>query len=120
MTPAQHTATQARLTKPYEYYRVYKEGRLLKSPHIWVYLLRHATDQARLGVSVSKRVQKKATDRNRLKRIIKGWFLLNKGIISGGYDMVVVAKKPVKTDKTGAKDLCSQMRRLLEQLADPS
>jgi ribonuclease P protein component len=63
----------------------------------------------RLGVTVSKRVGN-AVNRNRIKRRIREWFRLRKGMISGNWDISIIAKK------SAAGMTFDQVSRSLENL----
>lgn len=47
---------------------------------------------SRLGITVSRRVGN-AVERNRLKRIIREWFRLNKRAVTASLDINIIAKK---------------------------
>lgn len=57
-------------------------------------------EKSRVGITVSKRVGN-AVARNRLKRIIREIFRVNRGLIHGHWDLNVIVKK-------GAADLSHQ------------
>lgn len=70
--------------------RLYKEGTSLKAfPLRMMYLqTAHTSDfPAQVGVSVPKRNFKKAPDRNRLKRLMRETYRLQKGIIYDQLDI---------------------------------
>lgn len=65
----------ARLTKPIEFKAVFRKP-LVSSDHCFKILARLAGDvtSARLGLAVSKKVDKRAVARNRIKRIVRESF----------------------------------------------
>ena len=52
------------------------------------------TDTTRLGITVSKRVGN-AVERNRIKRIVRDYYRLNRDLISGNRDINIIARKYV-------------------------
>jgi ribonuclease P protein component len=66
--------------------------------------------EARLGIVVAKKNQKKAVHRNRIKRIVRECFRLRQSQISG-FDLVVVAKKwrAKASSEDLRRELCEQM-----------
>ena len=63
-----------------------------------VYVAKRETGDARLGITVSRRVSTKAVRRNRLKRRVRESFRSHKQPLAG-LDLVVIARQ--KANKTG-------------------
>lgn len=63
----------------------------MHTPHFACHVAPNGADGARLGLSVSRRVSKKAVQRNRIKRVIRESFRRHRPQL-GGVDYVVVAK----------------------------
>ena len=85
----------ARLTTPEEFQQVFKKSKKIHLKEFTAYCHRTTITQARLGLAVSKKVDKRAVTRNRIKRIIRESYRLHKTQLSG-WDIVVVAKPPIK------------------------
>lgn len=117
-TPA--SASPGRLTKGYQYRRVYKEGRLVRGEILWVYLFPASGNRIRLGVSISRRVIKKATARNGLNRTIREWVRQNRKSTEGGYEAVVVVKKDIPLTKANLRLIKGELSRLLEKISPPA
>ncbi|MBN8553849.1 MAG: ribonuclease P protein component [Deltaproteobacteria bacterium] len=66
--------------------RAGRRGTILRSEPYLIYRAPHL-DEARLGLSIARRVIKNATDRNRIKRCIKEFFRAHKEVIEG--DIIV-------------------------------
>jgi len=81
-----------RLRKRSEFLRVQSEGRKLGTPHFLVFVLRGSSPGPRLGITVSKKVGS-ATQRNRIKRLVREVFRRNKAIFPPQRDVVLVAKR---------------------------
>lgn len=81
---------------------VYKQGRRVRGESIGLaYLLTEKnSEQSKVGIIVSKKVSKKATDRNKLKRQIRA--VLIKDVLKtlpAGYKVVLTAFPAPKTKK---------------------
>jgi ribonuclease P protein component len=65
-------------------------GRRCYTEHFLVILKRNERDIARVGITTSKKVGN-SVRRNRIKRLIREFFRLNKEQMPRGYDILVVA-----------------------------
>lgn len=68
------------LSKPWQYKQVYNSGQRLRSNGLTLIYLHNDQGQDRLGISVSG--QKLAVKRNRIKRLIKEYYRLNRDLPS--------------------------------------
>lgn len=102
----------ARLVRPAEFAAL-RGGKRLACRHFHVELRFTDRDTARLGLAVSKRVSKRAVDRNRLKRLARDSFRRARtGLPS--VDLVLMAR-PSAVDVDGADllvDLADLWRRI--------
>jgi ribonuclease P protein component len=69
--------------------RLFKEGRALRYPEFTLRVLPGETGQARLGLSVGKRVGN-SVRRSRIKRLLREAFRRNKGLLTCPCDLVIV------------------------------
>lgn len=70
---------------------VIKKNQKIYLKDISIYYQKNNLDVLRIAISVSKKHFKLAVDRNKVKRLIKAWFIaIEKNYI--GYDIVVIAK----------------------------
>lgn len=86
-----------RLKNRQDYRAVYEQGIRRYSPHLTLIALSTkqsavSTYQTKFGISISKKVSKKAVVRNRLKRQLKGVIRGNLQAIAPGWKIVIVVK----------------------------
>ncbi|MEE9319108.1 MAG: ribonuclease P protein component [Granulosicoccus sp.] len=87
----------ARLLEASDFARAFKKNRRL-SNHCWTVLAHRQTTPApaRLGLAIAKKRAKRAVDRNRMKRIARESFRLNRDTLSG-FDVVVMNRNGATT-----------------------
>ncbi|MEN8189831.1 MAG: ribonuclease P protein component [Thermodesulfobacteriota bacterium] len=79
------------LRKPGEFERVYKQGKRLRGRGFALITLPNGLGFNRIGISIHRRI-KGAVRRNRLKRIIRESFRLNRGCFPAGSDIVFTVR----------------------------
>ncbi|MBI5492339.1 MAG: ribonuclease P protein component [Deltaproteobacteria bacterium] len=80
-----------RLLKPAEFTAVRKLGKRLSTRSFNIYLLENKLGRRRLGLSISSRVGP-AVRRNRIKRLLREFFRLNKALFPASTDILVTGK----------------------------
>lgn len=81
------------LKKSGDFQSVYRNGRSLANRYLVVYVKKRDDDgENRVGISVSKKVGNSVV-RHRIKRLIRESYRLNCGKVSGGHDLVVIARE---------------------------
>ena len=80
----------ARLVRPSEFKRVFENPTVSKDHCFRVLARAGSADRSRLGMAVSRRVEKRATARNRIKRIIRESFRQRFGAGGRPIDVVVL------------------------------
>jgi len=98
-----------RILKKKDFSAAYDKGKRLSSANFIVFLHPNESGIPRLGVTVSKKVGE-AVKRNRIKRLLREFFRLNKDRLPPGQDVVIVARKDTSTKKY------DEVRRELETL----
>jgi len=88
-----------RLKKKKEFEAVFKGGRHIKSQNFFIKYLANGTDKARIGFVVSKKVSKRAVDRNKAKRRMREAFRDIDGRLKDGISIIVVAYPSLKDVK---------------------
>ena len=83
-------------------------GTRRRSEHFVVLSLENKSGAKRLGITVSKKVGN-AVRRNRIKRLVREFFRLNKARLPGARDIVVIARK---------HSACPTYRQVCRELAE--
>jgi ribonuclease P protein component len=96
-----------RLLNRKDFVNLNRAERRYPTEHFTVIFKGNGLDIARLGITVSKRVGK-AVKRNRIKRLLREFFRLNKKIFPKGFDVFVANK--------GSEDLI--YRKIKEELSE--
>ena len=113
--PARATLPRAaRLLRAREFRRVYSRGRRAHGSSIVVVALRRSGQDLRLGVSVSK-AHGRAVRRNKIKRILREAFRLERPELPGGFDVVLI---PQPRDRYVLEEVRAELRELLERIAE--
>ena len=91
--PLRFSFTKAdRILKRSEFIALSKLGRKVQDTDFIAYFLPGQHDQSRLGITVTKKVGQ-AVERNRIKRLVREFFRLNRRCLSGRWDINVIAKR---------------------------
>lgn len=85
---------EERLRKRKEFLGVYERGNKVQSEYFVLYILENERLYHRLGITVSRKIGS-AVVRNRIKRLLREIFRVNKQAISPYCDLVVNAKRGV-------------------------
>lgn len=99
MTPAgQGFPREFRLLTPADFRHVFEKAHKSADAYFSVLVCVNAFGHARLGLAISKRTIRRAVDRNRIKRVIRERFRLNRNALDS-LDIVVLARQAaVETD----------------------
>lgn len=81
----------ARLRKRGEFDAVFAQARAASNRYFRVLARSNELDRARLGLAVSKKVARRAVDRNAIKRIVRESFR-HRADVLGGWDFVVLPR----------------------------
>ncbi|MCK9577927.1 ribonuclease P protein component [bacterium] len=85
-----------RLKKKKDFENVFTEGKTAKSRYFFLKTLKTNSIDSRIGFIVSKKVSKKAVERNRVKRLFREAVRLDIARIKPGYDLVFIVLNSVK------------------------
>jgi len=99
-----------RICKKRDYSTIYEQGVRRYSKHFTMIEYRNQTGIRRLGITVSKKVGI-AVQRNRVKRLLREFFRLNKSRFSSSHDIVIIAKR--NAHSLSYEDVCRELGSLL-------
>ena len=85
---------EERIRKRQDYLRIYTEGARSHSQHFTIITCRNPSGIRRLGMTVSKKAGN-AVQRNRIKRLLREFFRLNKSRLPAAQDIVIIAKRGI-------------------------
>ena len=81
-----------RVRKRKDYQLAYQEGKKYHTKNFIIFIRKNNLDLPRLGITVARKYGK-AVKRNRIKRLLREFFRLNKKLFKTGYDYVIVVKR---------------------------
>jgi len=99
----------ARVLTSAEFERVFKHGRRTAAPQMALHVLAEVEGGARLGLVVSRKVDKRAVQRNRIKRVVREYFRRIRTRLQPGAHVVLARADAAKADN-------AQLRQTLERL----
>lgn len=102
------------MTLKKEFERVFHEGKTFKDAKIVLYVTGNGLQHSRLGLVVSKKVGN-AVRRNRVKRLLREAYRLNKHLLRPHVDIIAIPRHPFSSDLKLA-DVEPGFRRLLLQI----
>lgn len=106
---------EERVRKRQDYLRIYEQGARRYSQRFTIITCRNPTGIRRLGMTVSKKAGN-AVQRNRIKRILREFFRLNKSRLPAAQDIVIIAKKGILP--LAYSDVCAELESRLIKRAD--
>ncbi|MBI4633912.1 MAG: ribonuclease P protein component [Deltaproteobacteria bacterium] len=104
-----------RIRKRGEFLIIYKRGVRRHSENFTVIVFKNRGENKRLGIAVSKKVGD-AVKRNRIKRLVREFFRLNKHRFPSSQDIVIIGKKFLPT--LTYKDVRVELESLLINKSD--
>jgi len=104
---------QEKLRKRKEFNQAFQTGRRFDSKNFIVLVSQNPLGIRRLGLTVSKKVGK-AVKRNRIKRLLREFFRLNKEKMPESKDILIVAKKRTSS-RLGYEDIRMELEKLFRE-----
>jgi ribonuclease P protein component len=81
-----------RILKRHEFIALSKSGRRIQNKHFIAVFEANQHGRSRIGITVTKKVGS-AVRRNRIKRIVREFFRLNRHKLGGNWDINLIAKR---------------------------
>lgn len=91
---------------------VFKKGKTKTSKLVFLKILKNNLDNNRFGIVVSKKISKKAVNRNKTKRRLRE--IIRQAHIKPGFDIIIIAK-PEIIDKN-YQDIKNELEDLFKNL----
>ncbi len=101
------------ILKSRDFRAVYKKGLSVKSGPLVLCCMPNSLAHSRVGFSISARNIKLASRRNRIKRLLREAYRLQKADIKNAADMVFIAKRPLP-DTATYKDVSAIFSKLIK------
>ena len=95
-----------RICKKRDYLTVYQQGVRSHSEHFTIVVRKNEMGVSRLGITVSKKVGR-AVERNRIRRLVREFFRLNRSRLSVRQDIVIIANKNIGS--LTYQDVCAEL-----------
>jgi len=83
-------AKENRLRKTKDFEKVFKKGKAYREDFLFIKIAENGLKDSRFGFVVSKKFSKKALDRNRIKRQLRGIIKLKLSEIKKGLDIIIL------------------------------
>jgi ribonuclease P protein component len=93
--PLRFSFTKAdRILKRHEFIALTRYGRRVQNEHFIAVFAPNQRGRSRIGITITKKVGPAVT-RNRIKRIVREYFRLNRHDLTGNWDINLIAKKQI-------------------------
>lgn len=99
------------LKKNYEFKTVMNKGKFYRGKYITIYINENKEDKNKIGIAISKKLGK-ANKRNRLKRLIRESYRLQKDNLQKGYNIVFIWNKKADILNNTYKNVSEDMQKL--------
>jgi ribonuclease P protein component len=111
----QSCGKHVRISKRRDYLTVYEQGMRSHSEHFTILVCKNEVGISRLGITVSKKVGS-SVERNRIRRLVREFFRLNRSRLSTPQDIVIIARRNITT--LAYKDVCTELESHLIKKSD--
>jgi ribonuclease P protein component len=104
-----------RILKRSEFLELAGSGRKLQNEYVIVFFAPGRSDRPRLGITITRKVGR-AAQRNRIKRLIREYFRLNRQHLKQNWDINIVAKK--EAADLSSEKVFSALQELFEKISN--
>ena len=102
-----------RLKKKRDFEAVFRSGKGFKQDFLFLKVFKNNLDVSRFGFVVGKKISKKTTLRNKIKRRMREIIKMNLPGIKKGWDGIIIANRGI--ENKGFKEIKESMERLLKK-----
>lgn len=102
------------LKKNYEFKNVLSKGKFYVGKYVIAYILNNNKSENYFGVAVSSKIGN-AVKRNRVKRVIREAYRVNKDSIKKGFNIVILCKKDISYDQYNFSDVNSDVISIFDR-----
>lgn len=106
---------EERIRKRQDYLRIYDQGNRFHTRNFTIITCRNPAGIKRLGTAVGKKTGN-AVKRNRIKRLLREFFRLNKAMFPESSDVVIIARKGISW--LAYKDVYTELESRLQKRMD--
>jgi ribonuclease P protein component len=105
---------EERIKKNSHFKLIYSRGKSISNEYLVLYSFKNVNNKNknRVGITVSKKVGKSVV-RNRVKRLIRESYRLNRDVLKKGFDFIIVARN--KAAKAKFKDIEKSLMHLMKK-----
>ncbi len=103
---------EQRLRKRKDFTRLFEHGQAFRGKNLDCYVYPNSLDFSRLGIVTSRKVGN-AVVRNRIRRLLRECFRMNKALLGPGLDVVFIPRKGFPTSFTEVE---GEFKRLVSRL----
>jgi ribonuclease P protein component len=105
-----------RIKSPADFRRAFERRKSVSNGALIIYGVENGLDHPRLGISVSRKKVRRATARNRIKRLIREAFRLQKAELAPGMDLIVLPRGGELSFAEAQESMASLGRELARRL----